>query len=187
MSTPTTPSTPFEINADTLRMPPLRKVVFSIGSNMGDRLEHLEEAVTMLRSTPGLEVVAVSPTYETVAVGGPEGNPDFLNAIVVAETIQSAEAMLARVQAIEEAGGRTREVHWGPRTLDVDIIVYGDKLISLPELVVPHPRAHERAFVLVPWADVDPDATLPGHGPVRTLLAGLDTSGVHRLEASIAE
>lgn len=187
MSTPTTPSTPFEINADTLRMPPLRKVVFSIGSNLGDRLEHLEEAVRMLASTPGLEVVAVSPTYETAAVGGPEGNPDFLNAVVVAETIQSAEAMLARAQAIEEAGGRTREVHWGPRTLDVDIVVYGDKLINLPELVVPHPHAHERAFVLAPWVDVDAEATLPGHGPIRDLLAGLDTSGVRRLEASIAE
>ncbi|SDC06641.1 2-amino-4-hydroxy-6-hydroxymethyldihydropteridinediphosphokinase [Raineyella antarctica] len=182
-----TPTTPFEINADTLSMRALRKVVFSIGSNLGDRREHLEEAVMMLRSTPGLEVVAVSPIYETRAVGGPADNPDFLNAVVVAETVQSAEAMLARIGAIEEAGARTREVHWGPRTLDVDIITYGDKTIDLPELTVPHPRAHERAFVLVPWADIDPDATIPGHGSVRDLLAGLDTSAVRRLGESLTE
>lgn len=182
-----TPTTPFEINADTLSMRALRKVVFSIGSNLGDRREHLEEAVTMLRATPGLEVVAVSPVYETRAVGGPADNPDFLNAVVVAETIQSAEAMLARIGAIEEAGDRTRGVHWGPRTLDVDIITYGDKVIDLPELTVPHPRAHERAFVLVPWADIDPDATIPGHGPVRDLIAGLDTSVVRRLEETLTE
>ena len=181
------PSNPFEINADTLSMRPLRKVVFSIGSNMGDRWEHLEDAVSMLRATPGLEVVAVSPVYEAVAVGGPQDNPDFLNAVVVAETIQSAEAMLARVGAIEDGADRTRGVHWGPRTLDVDIIVYGDRIIDLPELTIPHPRAHERAFVLAPWADIDPDATIPGHGAVRDLLAGVDTGTVHLLEERISE
>lgn len=182
-----TATTPFEINADTLSMRPLRKVVFSLGSNQGDRREHLVDAVRMLRSTPDLQVVAVSPVYETVAVGGPADNPDFLNAVVVAETTQSAEAMLARAEAIEEAGGRIREEHWGPRTLDVDIIVYGTGTVDQPGLTVPHPRSHERAFVLVPWADIDPDADIPGRGPVRDLLAGLDTTGVQRLEESIDE
>ena len=181
------PGNPFEINADTLGMRPLRQVVFSIGSNLGDRWEHLAEAVSMLRATPGLEVVAVSPVYETAAVGGPPDSPDFLNAVVLAETIQSAEAMLARIGAIEDAAARTRGVHWGPRTLDVDIIVYGDRTIDLPDLTIPHPRAHERAFVLAPWADIDPDATIPGHGAVRDLLAGVDTGTVHLLEERISE
>lgn len=185
MSTPN--RTPFEINADTLSLRPLRKVVFGIGSNLGDRHENLAEAVSMLRGTPGLEVVAVSPVYETAPVGGPADSPDFLNAVVVAETVQSAEAMLARIEAIEEVAGRVREVHWGPRTLDVDIIVYGDKVIDEPQLTVPHPRAHERAFVLAPWADIDPEATIPGRGTVRELLAGLDTTGVRRLEETIVE
>lgn len=182
-----TVTTPFEINADTISMRPLRKVVFSLGSNQGDRHEHLVEAVRMLGATPDLQVVSVSPVYETAAVGGPQDNPDFLNAVVVVETTQSAEAMLARAGAIEEAGGRVRGEHWGPRTLDVDIVAYGDTTMDRPELTLPHPRAHERAFVLVPWSDIDPDATLPGHGPIRGLLARLDTSGVRRLEESIHE
>lgn len=177
---------PFGINADTLSLRPLRTVVFSLGANLGDRLGHLDEAVTQLGATPELTVVAVSPVYETVAVGGPADNPDFFNVVVVAETTQSAEAMLARIHAIEEAAGRTREVHWGPRTLDVDIIVYGDRTIDEPDLTVPHPRAHERAFVLAPWADVDPDAVIPGRGRIAELLAELDTTGVRRLEDSIA-
>lgn len=182
-----TVTTPFEINADTISMRPLRKVVFSLGSNQGDRHEHLAEAVRMLGATPDLQVVSVSPVYETIAVGGPQDNPDFLNAVVVVETTQSAEAMLARAGAIEEAGGRVREVHWGPRTLDVDIVAYGDITMDRPELTLPHPRAHQRAFVLVPWSDIDPDATLPGHGPISGLLASLDASGVRRLEESIHE
>ncbi len=182
-----TPTTPFEINADTISMRPLRKVVFSIGSNLGDRWDYLEQAVSMLRATPQLELVAVSPVYETKAIGGPEDSPDFYNAVVVAETLQSAEAMLARIGAIEDGADRAREEHWGPRTLDVDIIVYGDRIIDRPELTVPHPRAHERAFVLAPWADIEPDAVIPGRGAVRDLLAGLDTGTVRRLEETIAE
>ncbi|QGF23931.1 2-amino-4-hydroxy-6-hydroxymethyldihydropteridine diphosphokinase [Raineyella fluvialis] len=178
--------TPFGINADTLSLRPLRTVVFSIGSNLGDRMEYLERAVNLLRATPELEVVAVSPVYETAAVGGPAGNPDFLNAVVIAETTQSAEAMLARIGAIEEGAERTRDVRWGPRTLDVDIIVYGDSIIDEPQLTVPHPRAHERAFVLAPWADIDPGASIPGRGPIVALLAGLDTGGIRRVEECIA-
>ncbi|WOQ16299.1 2-amino-4-hydroxy-6-hydroxymethyldihydropteridine diphosphokinase [Raineyella sp. W15-4] len=176
---------PFGINADTLSLRALRKVVFSVGSNLGDRLDHLEQAVTRLGATPELTVVAVSPVYETAAVGGPADNPDFLNIVVVAETTQSVEAMLARIGAIEEAAGRTREVRWGPRTLDVDIIVYGDKIIDEPQLTLPHPRAHERAFVLAPWADVEPDASIPGRGPISALLTDLGTDGVRRVAESI--
>ncbi|MEA5153852.1 2-amino-4-hydroxy-6-hydroxymethyldihydropteridine diphosphokinase [Raineyella sp.] len=179
-------TTPFGINADTLSLRPLRKVVFALGSNLGDRLDQLDQAVAQLRATPDLRIVAVSPVYETAAVGGPADSPAFLNAVVVTETTQSAEAMLARIGAIEEAAGRTREVHWGPRTLDVDIIVYGDRIIDEPELTVPHPRAHQRAFVLAPWADVEPDAVIPGHGPIAELLAGLETGGIRRLEECIA-
>lgn len=176
---------PFAIDADTLSMGALRHVVFSIGSNLGERWSHLEEGVHLLRATPDLEVTAISPVYETPAVGGPDDNPDFLNAIVVAETTQSAEGLLARITAIEEAANRTRSVHWGPRTLDVDIIVYGDKVIDLPRLTVPHKRAHERAFVLQPWFDLEPDATIPGHGPIRDLLEATDATELRRLQESL--
>ncbi len=179
--------TPFAINADTLTLRALRRTVFSIGSNLGDRWDHLEEAVLLLRNTPDLRITGVSPVYETRAVGGPADSPDFLNAVVVADTIQPAEALLARAGAIEDAADRTREVHWGPRTLDVDIIVYGDEVINTPDLTVPHPYAHQRAFVLAPWADVEPDAILPGHGPIRDLLAQVDTSGIHRLAETLDE
>ena len=168
-----------------MRMP-TRRVVLALGSNRGDRFALLQGAVEALADTPDLTVLAVSPVYETDPVGGPE-QPDYLNAVVVAEGPQSPRTLLERALAIEDAFDRTREVHWGPRTLDVDIVAIGGLEVSEPDLVVPHPRAGERAFVLVPWCDADPDAELPGLGPVSALVAGLDSSGVRRRDDLVLE
>jgi dihydroneopterin aldolase / 2-amino-4-hydroxy-6-hydroxymethyldihydropteridine diphosphokinase len=153
--------------------------VLALGSNLGARQQELQRAVDQLAATPGLRVTAVSPVYETDPVGGPD-QPDYLNAVVLAETGLPAADLLRRAQAIEAAARRTREVRWGPRTLDVDIITYGDEVSADPTLTLPHPRARERAFVLAPWRDADPGAELPGHGPVAALLAAVGGQGVRR-------
>lgn len=142
--------------------------VISLGSNVGDRMVYLALAVTVL------EPFAISPVYETAPVGGPEQG-DFLNAVVLAD-LDAARAW-ERAQVAEQRARRSREVRWGPRTLDVDIIWASGRA---GDLLLPHPRAAERAFVLAPWADVEPDAVLPGHGPVKDLLATLDMTGVVR-------
>ena len=157
--------------------PPAAQVVLSLGSNLGDRMANLQAAVDSLCAEPGLDDVAVSPVYETNPVGGP-AQPDYLNAVLVARTSLLPRAVLARGQAAEAALGRVRAERWGPRTLDVDVIVYGDQVSSDPELTLPHPHAHERAFVLAPWHDVDPDAVLPGRGRVTDLLAAVGTDGI---------
>lgn len=141
--------------------------VVSIGSNLGDRLAMLRLAVDVLEPT------AVSPVYETAPVGGVEQG-DYLNAVLLCDV--DAATAWARAQRAERAAGRERVVRWGPRTLDVDVVVADGPVPDGLEL--PHPRAHERAFVLRPWLDVDPDAVLPGHGPVRDLL--VDDPGVRR-------
>ena len=155
------------------------RTVLSLGSNMGDRLDNLQEAVDALFDAPGLDFVALSPVYETAPVGGPD-QPDFLNAVVVADTRLTPETLLERVLSIEDAMDRVRTVQWGPRTLDIDIVQFGDVSSDDPDLTLPHPRAHERAFVLVPWQDVEPDAALPGHGAIADLPAAKADSGVHR-------
>jgi 2-amino-4-hydroxy-6-hydroxymethyldihydropteridine diphosphokinase len=155
------------------------RVVLALGSNLGDRLGALQSAVDALAAAGGLEVVAVSPVYETAPVGGPS-QPDYLNAVLIAETSLPPHGILRRTQAVEAALHRTREVRWGPRTLDVDVIAYGDEVSADPALTLPHPRAHERAFVLAPWHDADPDAELPCHGRVAGLLAAVGRHGVQR-------
>jgi 2-amino-4-hydroxy-6-hydroxymethyldihydropteridine diphosphokinase len=155
-------------------------VVLALGSNLGDRLANLQGGVDALCAGPGLENVAVSPVYETVAVGGP-AQPDYLNAVLTASTSLPARAVLDRGRAAEAALRRVRGQRWGPRTLDVDVIVYGDEISGDPELTLPHPRAHERAFVLAPWHDLDPDAAIPGHGPIADLLAATGTGGLRPL------
>ena len=157
----------------------VHRIVLSLGSNLGDRLEQLQGAVDALADTPELTVVGVSPVYETDPVGGPE-QPDYLNAVLVADGAHSPRTMLERALAIENAFDRVRDVRWGPRTLDVDVIAVGDLVVDEPDLQVPHPRAAERAFVLVPWLDVDAAAELPGRGPVAALLEQLDSTGVRR-------
>jgi dihydroneopterin aldolase / 2-amino-4-hydroxy-6-hydroxymethyldihydropteridine diphosphokinase len=160
------------------------KVVLALGSNIGDRLGNLQRAVDLLCGSvadgAGLTCTAVSPVYETVPVGGVQQD-DYLNAVLLATTDLTAAGLLARCQAVEDALGRVREVRWGARTLDVDIIAYGEELSGDPALTLPHPRTHERAFVLAPWLDADPAASLPGKGAVAGLLAAVGTAGVTRL------
>jgi dihydroneopterin aldolase/2-amino-4-hydroxy-6-hydroxymethyldihydropteridine diphosphokinase len=155
-------------------------VVIALGSNLGDRLGHLQGAVDALAGTPRLTVAAVSPVYQTAPVGGP-AQPDYYNAALTARTVLSPHALLARCQQVETAFGRVRAETWGPRTLDLDIIVYGDLVTEEPGLTLPHPRAGERAFVLAPWHAIDPEAVLPGRGSVADLLAAASQDGVHRL------
>ncbi|MGH8875196.1 MAG: 2-amino-4-hydroxy-6-hydroxymethyldihydropteridine diphosphokinase [Acidimicrobiia bacterium] len=146
----------------------MTKAAVALGSNLGDRLGVLRTAVASLADCG--ELVAVSSIYETAPVGGPDQGP-YLNAVVALETEHSPRELLEHLQAIEEAAGRTREVRFGARTLDLDLIVYGDQRVELPDLVVPHPRASERRFVLEPLAEVWPEAPVgPGGEATAALL-----------------
>jgi 2-amino-4-hydroxy-6-hydroxymethyldihydropteridine diphosphokinase len=133
----------------------VRRAYLGLGSNLGDRHAHLQAAVDGLARTPGLAVVGVSPVYETAPVGGP-AQDDYLNAVVALDTELSAHDLLRIAQGLEAAEHRLRRERWGPRTLDVDVLLVGDEVVDDPDLVVPHPRLTERAFVLVPLADLDP-------------------------------
>ena len=145
----------------------MSRAVLSIGSNLGDRLAHLRSVVA------ALDPVAVSSVYETAPWGGVEQD-DYLNAVVVVEDDGTdAYGWLRKARELEDAAGRVRDVRWGPRTLDVDVIDVDGIVSDDPELTLPHPRAYERAFVLLPWAEVDPRAQLPAADTV-------DTGGVQR-------
>ncbi|MEE1817663.1 2-amino-4-hydroxy-6-hydroxymethyldihydropteridine diphosphokinase [Streptomyces sp. NPDC004288] len=164
--------------ADTTLSNP-RWAVLALGANLGNRLETLQGAVDALGDTPGLRVKAVSPVYETAPWGvDPGSQPSYLNAVALVKTTLPPSSLLERAHAVEEAFHRVREEHWGPRTIDVDIVSYADVVSEDPVLTLPHPRAHQRAFVLAPWHDVDPEALIPGRGPVAELLAGLGHEGV---------
>lgn len=176
--------TPYELDADTMTggMRPIRQAVLSVGSNLGDRAGRLQGAVSALEDTPEVTVVAISSVYETEPVGAPEGSGSFLNAVVLIDTTLTVHTLLDRALAIEDAFERERSEPGAPRTLDVDIIVVGDRVANDDSLKLPHPRAHERGFVLVPWFEIDPEGEIPGHGFVADLLAGVDTSGVTKRE-----
>jgi 2-amino-4-hydroxy-6-hydroxymethyldihydropteridine diphosphokinase len=138
-----------------------RRAYLGIGSNLGDRVAHLQGAVRGLAATPGVTVVAVSAVYETAPVGGPS-QPDYLNAAVAISTELSARELLSVAQHLEHAAHRVRGERWGPRTLDVDVLLVDDEEIHDDDLDVPHPRLAERGFVLAPLADLDAG---PGHPP----------------------
>jgi 2-amino-4-hydroxy-6-hydroxymethyldihydropteridine diphosphokinase len=161
-----------------------RRAVLAVGSNLGDRLGTLQECVTAIGRLPDTEVLAISPVYETDPVGGPV-QPDYLNAVLVVQTRLAPRELLKAVNQIEADLGRIRAERFGPRTLDIDIVSYAGEVSDDPVLTLPHPRAHERAFVLAPWHDIDPDAELPGRGPVAALLAGLDGRGVRRVAGAM--
>jgi len=165
--------------------PSARSVVLALGSNLRDRRDILQGGVGAIAAIPEVQIMAVSPVYETVPVGGPP-QPDYLNAVVLARTTLPSRALLGRLHEIEAAFDRERTVRWGPRTLDIDIITVAGEVSADPDLTLPHPRAHERAFVLAPWHDVDPEAVLPGYGPVATLLAAADRSGIRVARESLA-
>lgn len=166
-----------------------RPIVLSLGGNLGNRFETLQYAVDALVDTPSLWFEAVSPVYETEPFGGPGGGPDardlsgqpsFLNAVLLGTTDLSPTTLLERALAVEQALGRQRSERWEARVVDVDVIAYGDLVQDGPGPILPHPRAHQRAFVLVPWRDVAPEARLPGHGAIADLLQDIAVSGIER-------
>jgi 2-amino-4-hydroxy-6-hydroxymethyldihydropteridine diphosphokinase len=146
------------------------KYVVALGSNLGNREEKLNFALKSISSFATL--TSASKFIETDPVGGPE-QPLYLNGVAIFESNLSPEEFLLKLHEIENSAGRTREIRWGARTLDLDIISAGDVIQNNPELTLPHPRAHERLFVLQPWFEIEPSALLVGHGPIRDLLSGL--------------
>jgi 2-amino-4-hydroxy-6-hydroxymethyldihydropteridine diphosphokinase len=151
--------------------------VIAVGSNLGDRVATFQAAVRALAEADGVEVTAISTPIETVAVR-PDGEdpdaPSYLNAVVLVRTTLVPRKLLELLNDLEREHGRVRGERWGDRTLDLDIIDYAGQTSSSADLTLPHPRAHERTFVLRPWVEVAPEAVLPGHGRIADLLATLD-------------
>jgi 2-amino-4-hydroxy-6-hydroxymethyldihydropteridine diphosphokinase len=172
---------PHIVDTDTLtgEMRPIRRAVLALGSNLGERMASLQGAVNALADTPDVWITGVSPVYETEPVDCPPDAKNYLNAVVLIDTTLAASRLMDRALAIEDAFERERsEVRNAPRTLDVDLIVVGDRRSDEESLRLPHPRAHERAFVLRPWLDVDPTAELPERGAVADLLDQADQGGL---------
>jgi len=162
------------------------RAVLSVGSNLGDRLGTLQGCVQAIARLPDTDVLAISPVYETAPVGGP-AQPDYLNAVLLVRTGMPPRDLLGAVHRIEADFGRVRAERFGPRTLDIDIVDYSGEVSADPELTLPHPRAHERAFVLVPWHDIEPGAYLSGRGAITGLLAGLDRGGVRQVPGAVLQ
>ena len=143
------------------------KAVIALGANIGNPRENLDLALALLREATDLQMV--SSYYTTTPVGGQE-QPDYINAVCIIESELPAMDLLSLLHGIEKSLGRERVEHWGPRTIDLDLIQYGGLLSKAEELMLPHPRAHERSFVLQPWFEIEPDAILLTHGPIKELL-----------------
>lgn len=152
-------------------------VAYGLGANLEDPVAALQSAVDLLAGWRLLTDVRVSEVYDTDPVGGPE-QPPYRNAVLVGRSSAAPVELLGLAYLAEVARGRERSVRWGPRSLDVDLLRVGELRSDEVGLTLPHPRAHERAFVLVPWAAVEPDAELPGHGPVKDLAAAVGDAGV---------
>ncbi len=150
-----------------------------LGANLGDAPATLRAAIQVLAGLPGTQLLASSRLYRSPAWGN-EAQPDFVNAAVALQTELPAPQLLEQLLAIEQQFGRVRETgqHWGPRLLDLDLLLYAEQVIDLPQLKVPHPFLHQRGFALLPLADVAPQALIPGHGTVRDVLVGINTSGI---------
>ena len=160
------------------------KAVVALGSNLGDRFDYLQKAVNEINSLTDIEISEISSVYETLPVGGPEqGN--YLNAVVTLNTKFEAEEVLLKLLLIELNLGRQREIAWGPRTIDLDLIWFEDQTINLENLVLPHPRAHERCFVIKPWLEIEPKARI-GNTEIREFLKNLDCSGVNLFPTRLA-
>ena len=154
------------------------RAYLGLGSNLGDRLGNLQRAVDLLGSRADIRVMRSSRVYETEPVGGPE-QPDYLNAVVEVETSLDAHGLLKSCLGVEDEMGRVRGERWGPRTIDVDLLTFGDEEIADADLTVPHPRMHERMFVLAPLLELDADPQLPGGKRVASLrLDNVDPAGV---------
>lgn len=146
------------------------KVVIALGSNLGNSSETLNNAIAQINEF--CEVEKISSFFETEPIGGPK-QPNYLNAVIIGRSNLTPEELLMKSREIENNLGRVREIHWGPRTIDIDLISVGDFQLDSKDLTLPHPRAHERKFVLEPWFEIDPDGELIGRGKIAQLLAAL--------------
>ncbi|MDX6231010.1 MAG: dihydroneopterin aldolase / 2-amino-4-hydroxy-6-hydroxymethyldihydropteridine diphosphokinase [Frankiales bacterium] len=158
----------------------MSRVVFALGANLGDPHAMLCRALNLLAAHDEWSLTAVSSVYVTEPVGGPEGQPPFLNAVGLAEVPFGPRTTLGLFHVVEDACGRVRDERWGPRTLDLDLIAFDDLRSADPALTLPHPRAYERGFVVQPWLEVDPDAVLPGIGRLDALAAARPDAGVRK-------
>jgi 2-amino-4-hydroxy-6-hydroxymethyldihydropteridine diphosphokinase len=148
------------------------EAILSLGGNLGNREQTLFEAIQEISALKKVKLVHTSSFYETVALtlaGEDENAPKFLNCVIKIETELTPKKLLKKLFEIENNHGRVRLERWGPRTLDIDIIVFGNEFVQTKSLQIPHPRTHQRGFVLIPWAEIDPEAVLPGHGKVSKL------------------
>ena len=163
------------------------KAYLGLGSNLGDRLANLKEAVALLDATDGIEVTRSSRVYESDPIGGPEDQPAFLNAVVEIDAASDPRAVLAACLDVERHMGRVRDQPWGPRNIDVDVLTFGREQIDEGDLTVPHPRMHERLFVLAPLLELDADPPLPGGRHALTLsLDRVDVSSVRPFASPLA-
>lgn len=150
----------------------MTEAILSLGGNLGNREQTINQAIEDIAELKDVKLVKTSSFYESVAVtlaGEDENAPKFLNCVLKIETKLEPKKLLKKLFEIENKHGRVRLERWGPRTLDIDIIVFGSEFVQTKSLQIPHPRAHQRGFVLIPWAEVDPQAVLPGHGSVAKL------------------
>jgi len=162
---------------------PVAIAFIGLGSNLADPLAQIRQALTELESIPGTRVTARSSLYRTSPVGYLE-QPDFINAVASVQTTLKPQALLAALLAIENRHGRRRTTRNAPRKLDLDLLLYGEEVLDQDGLTLPHPRLHERAFVLAPLAEIAPGVTVPGRGRVQDLLARVDCTGVSRIDAA---
>jgi len=161
----------------------MTRAVIAFGANLGEREATIAAATREIADTPGVQLLAISPIYETAAIkveGVDREAPRYLNGVILIESVLEPHALLDLLQAIELEHGRVREEQWGDRTLDLDLIDLGGQVFADERLVLPHPRAWERAFVLQPWLDVEPEAELPGRGPIAALRAAASDEVVRR-------
>jgi 2-amino-4-hydroxy-6-hydroxymethyldihydropteridine diphosphokinase len=157
--------------------PPFVTTFIGIGSNLAEPLDQVQRAVCALRDIAHTQMILLSPWYGSSPVGGPADQPDYVNGVACLHTALSAHLLLDALQAIEQAQGRERSTRWGARTLDLDILLYGESSIGDARLQVPHPRMYERAFVLVPLAEIAADLVLPNGCTVRSLLSDFEDDG----------
>jgi 2-amino-4-hydroxy-6-hydroxymethyldihydropteridine diphosphokinase len=167
----------------------MQRAYIALGANLGNPVATLNDAIDALVCLRGSVFVAMSSLYRTAPVGL-KRQPDFINAVVAVKTRLEPRELLEELFALEARFGRVRDpgsVRNAPRTLDLDLLLYGDAVMNDPGLTLPHPRMHERAFVLAPLAEIAPELSIPGHGPVAELLARCADQRIHRVEPRIVE
>jgi len=163
-------------------IPGVTRAYLSLGSNLGDRLAHLAEAVRRLSTSPGVNIAGASPVYETEPLGADgavlDGQPAYLNCAVAVDVTLTPDELRSATLGVERAMGRGEHGKWESRTIDIDIVLYGDTAVSTPAVTVPHVRMHERAFVIKPLLDLDPSLSAPGIGPLAALLPKVSAQGI---------